>query len=342
MEHFNLAKKIQSGKATNKNVAKAKQISSKLYKPPTESIESKIITQMKLEYLDKPIRLYEAILLALASFKVPPFTIVPVLKGGTIATQYSNKKQNIQDIDIQFLPMSNINSLDSFKNTNKNNRFWAKQIGGNMKYIVGLQVYMVKFLNSLKGLKKGVAKATNRKVERVGFRLRAKHITATKTVTLLAVDLRIKFSDPKPNSKNEFLRKTKLTVPVFDIVLGDARSTHKFNKSEILKIENNGKVLFQYNWDWVSKDLESIIQMKNNKSVEKAPKRMSRWLNGLVRTPTQRTKNSRKLLNIISRFDPVPGGARFMGHHSLRQAIMRYSDNFSTQKMLIQLLSVRS
>lgn len=317
--------RLYSNKATKKNIEKAKKVSKKLYSKPEETDETKILTKIPLELGDQKMKMYEAILLALASFKAPPLTFTPVLKGGTIATQYSNKQQNIQNINIQILPSRrSVTAFSRFKGITANDYYWAKQYRKDMRYVISLQVFMTKVLNRLKGLRKGVAKILKEEIEQVAFKIRAKHITQEKLISLLAIDLHIVTKSGK-----------KKKVPVFDIVLGDARKPHKFNSLDVVKVSDKGKVLYQYTWDWISNDFKSVIAKKNEKSVEKAPKRMSRWLNGLVRTQGQRLKNSRKLINLLSKYKTIPSKIYTWGE--LKKHIMTYSDSLGTETMLSRL-----
>ena len=321
-----LAKKLVSGKATASNKALARTRANKLHAPKSPSRTTRLMTETVLSLGVRKLRIYQAILLVLASYDMPSDGIVPVLKGGTVSTQYSQRPINVSNIDIQMMSVHKMmNAKSALHALSANNRYWRLYFKENMVHVLGLAVAMVMTLNRLKGLKKAVQGLWGEPIDRVAFKIRGSHVAKPRKITLISIDLHIKTVSGKKES-----------VPVFDMVLGDARNPKPILSTDLLVLKKSGKTLYQYKWDWVSKDFETMVKNKDPKAVLKRDKRMSRWLEGLLRTPQQKQLNKTKAFRKIDGFSKVPIPRRGIGE--VRRLISKYADSVKSDLMLRRLV----
>jgi len=274
----------------------------------------------------KKVHLYQVILLALASYRFPVDDIVPILKGGTISTQYSNRPVDVSNIDIQIMKTGGVGSGKTrLRSLTGNVDFWKLFYRKNMTHVLGLGVFMIQTLNKLSGLKKAAARIWKEPIESISFRLRGSHVAKPRKITLISVDMHIKTSSGKKNQ-----------IPVFDMVLGDARSPKMLHKKDVITLKTGGKTLYQYSWPWISRDFEGMVKDKDPKAMVKREKRLGRWMEGLIRTPRQRDLNKTKVFKDIGTLGALPYTHLQTGH--IRRAIMRYSDTVRTRAMLTRML----
>lgn len=317
-----LARKLVSGKATQANRVRARKMANRLHQPKERTAATRIMTEETLSLGSRQLKLYQAILLVLASYDMPTKGVIPMLKGGTISTQYSARNLNVSNIDIQIMSLRKmLSGKTALKSLTANDRYWKLYFKESMTHVVGLAVAMVTTLNKLKGLKKAVRKVWGVPIERVAFKIRGSHVARPKKITILSVDLHIKTAAGEKES-----------ISVFDMVLGDARNPKPVLRPDLLVLKKGGKTLYQYKWGWISKDFETMVKNKDPKAREKREKRLSRWLEGLLRSPKQKERNQTKVFQKIDKFSRIPLPKRSVGE--IRRLAGKYSDGVKTDVMV--------
>lgn len=324
---YKVAKRLEGGNTSQATKMEAKKLITKL-RPAAKALTKgdKMMTRETYTLQGKRVHLYQVILLALASYRFPVSDLIPVLKGGTISTQYSNRPVNVSNIDIQIMKTHGVmNGKTLLKSLTGNEDFWKLFFRKNMAHVIGLAVFMISTLNNLKGVKKAAARVWREPIDRISFRLRGSHVARPRKITLVSIDMHVKTTSGKKDQ-----------VPVFDMVLGDARAPKALNTRDVVTLKSSGKTLYQYNWPWISRDFDVMVKDKDPKAVEKRNKRMARWLEGLLRTPRQKALNKTKVFREIKKLKALP--YTHIPSGQIRRAIIRYSDGVRTQRMLTRLL----
>lgn len=226
-----------------------------------------------------------------------------VLKGGTVATQYSDDEINMNDIDIQVIPKKQFDGVANIDGDP--DLTWALRYGSTAKVLMSFVVFVI---NNLKRLN-----IPGR------FKLRAKMVS-DKTVSVISID------HYTPNAKKG--------VPVLDVVLGKPETDYEFSPKDI----SMRKGLIMYSYQWIVRDLAKMLQSSVPIEPQKLKKRQYRLFQALRRSPKQIAKDSNKLGSIVAKIPQRRYAVRGWG--DILKCIVSSSDTPKTKRMLLKIVNI--